>query len=358
MASSLRRIDRSSASNKLPDRLNELWRYGHPHRHAQEVAKRLQSERSCGDIYCDAPAACIQEFSDADEQAFSHMKSAGSHALLSEQIKHFGQGLKLRIAEQLETPIHIRYSSSSLFCPITDIHLEAGACAHIIEEHQGIGASLIFCLRRIHLEAGARLVLELHEKGSGESQCFNISDININDADFRHLTQHDNHLWAREETGVSIYQTLRNEENEHIPLVELYSANQLQGKQELDQRTDQDHLSAHTKSRLLYKNVIDEKASAIFNGNILVAEGAHYSDAVQYNRNLMLSKDAVIHSLPGLEILADKVRCTHGSASGPINKEKLFYLGSRGINEKSSREMLTQAYLDEVLNLFKNEKEA
>lgn len=356
MASSLRRIDRSSSSDKLPDRLNELWRYGRPHRHAQEVAKRLQAEISSGDIYCDAPASCIQELRDEDKQAFSSMKTAGSQALIKEQLKHFGQGIKLCITEKLAAPIHIRYSSSSLFCPLSDIQLEAAASAHIIEEHQGNGQSLIFCLRRIRLEAGASLILELREKGSGESLCFNISDINVEDANFRNLTQHDNHIWAREETGVSIYQRSYSEDSESMPLVELYSANRLSGKQLLDQRTDQDHLSAHTKSRLIYKNVIDDKASAIFNGNIFVAPAAHYSDATQHNRNLMLSKDATVHSLPGLEILADKVRCTHGSASGPIDVEKLFYLSSRGIDKKASRELLTQAYLDELLALFAKEQ--
>ena len=88
------------------------------------------------------------------------------------------------------------------------------------------------------------------------------------------------------------------------------------GSQEFDARTLQDHLSPHTTSDLLYKNALDDRARCTFGGLIRVEPHAHFTDAYQKVRNLLLSDDAEANSMPGLEILADNVRCTHGATSG------------------------------------------
>ncbi len=345
MASSLRYIDRSTASDRMPDRFNELWRSGRPHVYAKQVAERLANEQSCGSITSDAPSSCLSNLDDADKGIFASMLTNGSQALISEQLKHFGQGIKLIIKDRIEPIINIRYETDGLFAPVTRIHLEAGASAHIIEEHKSIGSALLFCLRSITVEKGASLILELHENGSGESYCFNISDIVVNESTLTHFTEHKQHAWAREETGVRLLsQQFEGDKNE----VKLLSANHITGTQVLDQRTNQDHLNGYTASDLLYKNVIDGKASATFDGNIMVAENAHHSDAYLNNFNLMLSKDALINSMPGLEILADQVRCSHGSASGPLNEEELFYLCSRGIPKYEAQKLVAEGYLDDV----------
>src|SRR5213076_1351736 len=86
------------------------------------------------------------------------------------------------------------------------------------------------------------------------------------------------------------------------------------------------HTSPRTASDLLYKNALDDRARTIFGGLIRVEPHAHFTDAYQKVRNLLLSDDAEANSMPGLEILADNVRCTHGATSGQVDEEELFYL--------------------------------
>jgi Fe-S cluster assembly protein SufD len=121
------------------------------------------------------------------------------------------------------------------------------------------------------------------------------------------------------------------------------------GQQEFDARTLQDHISPHTASDLLYKNALDDRARTIFGGLIRVEPHAHFTDAYQKVRNLLLSDDAEANSMPGLEILADNVRCTHGATSGQIEEDQLFYLRSRGIPTKTAQRLLVTGFLDEVI---------
>jgi len=118
--------------------------------------------------------------------------------------------------------------------------------------------------------------------------------------------------------------------------------------QEFDARTLQDHISPHTASDLLYKNALDDRARCIFGGLIRVEPHAHFTDAYQKVRNLLLSDDAEANSMPGLEILADNVRCTHGATSGQIEKDELFYLRTRGIPVAIAQRLLVTGFLNEV----------
>ena len=120
-------------------------------------------------------------------------------------------------------------------------------------------------------------------------------------------------------------------------------------QQEFDARTLQDHASPHTTSDLLYKNALDDRARTIFGGLIRVEPHAHFTDAYQKVRNLLLSDDAEANSMPGLEILADNVRCSHGATSGQIDEDELFYLRTRGIPTKVAQRLLVTGFLDEVI---------
>ena len=119
--------------------------------------------------------------------------------------------------------------------------------------------------------------------------------------------------------------------------------------QEFDSRTLQDHISAHTASDLLYKNALDDRARCTFGGLIRVEPHAHFTDAYQKVRNLLLSDDAEANSMPGLEILADNVRCTHGATSGQINEDEMFYLRSRGIPVPVAQRLIVGGFLNEVI---------
>lgn len=126
-------------------------------------------------------------------------------------------------------------------------------------------------------------------------------------------------------------------------------------EQEFDQRTLQIHQAPNTKSDLLYKNALLNRARTIFSGLIIVDPDAQKTDAYQSNRNLMLSEDAEANSLPGLEIQANDVRCTHGATSSRIDPEQEFYLQSRGIAKAAADELLTFGFFEEVLNRLTND---
>jgi Fe-S cluster assembly protein SufD len=125
--------------------------------------------------------------------------------------------------------------------------------------------------------------------------------------------------------------------------------------QEFDQRTLQIHQAPNTKSDLLYKNALRGTARTIFSGLIVVDPDAQKTDAYQSNRNLMLSDEAEANSLPGLEIQANDVRCTHGATSSRIDPEQEFYLQSRGIRREQADELLTFGFFEEVLNRLESD---
>ncbi len=122
-----------------------------------------------------------------------------------------------------------------------------------------------------------------------------------------------------------------------------------EASQEFDARTLQKHESPHTTSDLLYKNSLSGRARATFGGLIRVEPHAHFTDAYQTVRNLLLSDDAEANSMPGLEIMADNVKCSHGATSGQLNGDEMFYLLSRGISAPIARQLLVKGFLNEVV---------
>jgi Fe-S cluster assembly protein SufD len=127
----------------------------------------------------------------------------------------------------------------------------------------------------------------------------------------------------------------------------------LDGKRHFDTHTFIDHAEPHCQSNELYKGVLDDEATAVFNGKIFVRRKAQKTNAFQANRNLLLSESARINSEPQLEIFADDVRCTHGSTVGQLDEEAVFYLRSRGISHADALAMLTDSFAGEVLDLIK-----
>ena len=124
--------------------------------------------------------------------------------------------------------------------------------------------------------------------------------------------------------------------------------------QRYDQRTFQHHASPHTYSDLLYKNSLYDVSKTVFSGLILVDEGAHYTDAYQTCRNLLMSDDAEATSMPGLEINADQVKCSHGSTSSQIHEDEIFYLCARGICPTTARQLVARGFSVEAIERLEN----
>ncbi len=121
------------------------------------------------------------------------------------------------------------------------------------------------------------------------------------------------------------------------------------GRQHLDMDTEQNHNAADTTSDLLYKGALREKSRVVWQGMIKARPGSQRIDGFQANRNLMLDKTARADSIPGLEIEADDVRCTHASAIGKLDEEEIFYLMSRGIPRPVAVEMSVQGFFDPLM---------
>jgi Fe-S cluster assembly protein SufD len=122
------------------------------------------------------------------------------------------------------------------------------------------------------------------------------------------------------------------------------------GTQHLDYDTFQEHIAPNTTSDFAFKGALRDTARAVWRGMIRVEEGAQKTNAYQENRNLLLSKTAHADSIPGLEILANDVRCTHGATLGQVDREQLFYLMARGLSRQEAERLIVRGFFQDVLD--------
>lgn len=127
------------------------------------------------------------------------------------------------------------------------------------------------------------------------------------------------------------------------------------GNQVVDNHTLVDHRKPNCNSNELYKGIIEEKSSATFNGKIYVRKDAQKTNAFQSNKNILLSDDGTINTKPQLEIYADDVKCSHGTSTGKLDEDKIFYLRARGLSEASAKKLLMHAFASEVVDTIKIE---
>jgi len=124
----------------------------------------------------------------------------------------------------------------------------------------------------------------------------------------------------------------------------------LKDLQHLDNHTIVDHIAPNCNSNELYKGILSGKATGVFNGKVFVRPNAQKISAFQSNANVLLSDDASVNSKPELEIYANDVKCSHGSTTGQLDEDAVFYLRARGLSEKSARSLITQAFIAEVVD--------
>ena len=228
--------------------------------------------------------------------------------------------------------------------PHTLILAEENSTVEVVERFLSIdplGEGLVCAVNDLVTRTGARIsYTAVQELGQNmKAMLFNSTTL-AKDASAAHLGVH---LGGK---------TIRSESVSHLlgagSRSDMLSVTTANGDREIDQRTLQDHRSPDTASDLLYKNVLDDQSRTIFSGLIKVEPGAHRTDAYQKVRNLFLSDEAEANSMPGLEILADEVKCSHGATSGEIDQAELFYLLSRGISEPAARSLIAVGFLAEV----------
>jgi len=234
--------------------------------------------------------------------------------------------------------------------PHTLVIAEPNARVTILETFRSLNpeeAGFVFGVNDLAAEEGARI----HYAGM-QDWGFNVNAFHLNstelakDASIIHLAMN---LGGKAIRGESVSRLVGPGSRS-----DMLAVNVAEDSQEYDQRTLQDHVSPETTSDLLYKNSLTDTSRTIFSGLIKVQPGAHRTDAYQKARNLLLTDEAEANSMPGLEILADDVRCSHGATSGEIDRTELFYMMSRGIDEKQARRLIAFGFLNEALQRFPN----
>lgn len=138
--------------------------------------------------------------------------------------------------------------------------------------------------------------------------------------------------------------------NEEYAQANMYGLYILNDKMHVDNHTIVDHIKPNCLSNELYKGIISNKAKGVFNGKIFVRPYAQKTNAFQSNKNILLSSDASMDSKPQLEIWANDVKCSHGSTTGQLDQEAIFYLRSRGIPEQEAKKLLMQAFAKEIID--------
>lgn len=208
------------------------------------------------------------------------------------------------------------------------------------------------CLSNVVIEAdvheNAKLTINKiqNEKGTNFSvfneridqalnSCFTINTLTLNGS------------WLRNNVRVNV-----KGQNAETHLLGAYVTNE---NQHVDNHTLIDHLAPNCQSNELYKGVLDGKSTGVFNGKVFVRKDAQKINAFQSNGNVLLSDDAAINSKPELEIYADDVKCSHGSTTGQLDEDAVYYLRTRGMSEKSARHLLVTAFVGDVLEKIKDE---
>jgi Fe-S cluster assembly protein SufD len=120
-------------------------------------------------------------------------------------------------------------------------------------------------------------------------------------------------------------------------------------KDHIDNHTVVDHKKPHCNSNEVYKGILDDESTGVFNGKVFVRQDAQITNAFQQNNNILLTDNATVNSKPELEIYADDVKCSHGSTTGQIDEEAIFYLQSRGISKKGALKLMINAFAKDAL---------
>jgi Fe-S cluster assembly protein SufD len=247
----------------------------------------------------------------------------------------------------LEHPIHIVHLSTSERPVVSHPHhvvlAERGSQARVVESYlSGEGpASFTNAAAEIVAAKGANLD---HYRIQRESEsAFHIGSQRLLQAEGAVLQDHSLSLGGRI-ARLDIH-SLLDGEGADLTLNGLYV---VKGTQHVDHHTLIDHRKPHGTSRELYKGVLGDASSGVFNGRIIVRPGAQKTNAQQTNKNLLLSEEALVNTNPQLEIEADDVKCAHGATIGQLDKDALFYLRTRGIGPSEATSILTRGFIADL----------
>jgi Fe-S cluster assembly protein SufD len=296
-------------------------------------------------------AVALRELPEALRARLGRIGASEARPFLAMNAAFFEDAAVVRIPAgvAVEEPIHVvhlsaRRAETEMTCSRTLIVADPGSRATVVETFLSSdgGAGLTSAAAEAEIGDGAALD-HLRVQAEGPA-ALHLGALDARLGAAARFASHALSLgarWARVEVGA----TLAAAGAECI-LHGLYLAD---GARHVDHRTSLDHAVPEGTSRQLYKGILGGTARAVFNGKILVRPDAQGTNAFQSNRNLLLSRDALVFTRPQLEIYANDVKCTHGATVGQLDPEALFYLRSRGLGPEAARHLLIRAFIGEVL---------
>ncbi|MBX3165380.1 MAG: Fe-S cluster assembly protein SufD [Bacteroidetes bacterium] len=302
----------------------------------------------------------INSFSNLDDKGkklIASIADVESDAFIALNTAFSGNGFHLRIEknEILQMPIHILYVSSSQSEILVNtrnlIELQENSEATIIEQQIIFGEGKIFTnfLSEKFVAENAKLTSYIFQNESEKGFSVNTNQVKV-----ERNSIYDN-------TTVTLGgQVVRN--NHNVALLGENSIAHLNGffsakqNQLIDNHTLVDHQVPNCESNELYKGLANDKSVGVFNGKIYVRKDAQKTNAYQSSKNILLSDDATINTKPQLEIYANDVKCSHGTSTGKIDENALFYLNTRGIGKESGRKILLASFAQEVIDKIEVEE--
>lgn len=290
-------------------------------------------------------AAELVEGSFGPTSRLGSSKHAALHAAKSKHTLHVRSGSDLALEV-----IYFVSGEGLSFSGIV-IEAEAGAKIRIVNRFISVddSAAVVVSATDVRTAEGSKVTCLVTQELNRDSKLIRFSDSTLQASSLAKLAVvHTGAKWVREET----YSTVGGSDAKS----EILSVALPDTGQEYDQRTFQHHGARNTFSDLLFKNTLFGKATTIFSGLIFVDEGAHGTDAYQTCRNLMMTDECEAHSMPGLEINADDVKCSHGSTSSRVSDEEIFYLMARGISAKDARGLVAQGFSIQAIERLEDEQ--
>ncbi len=260
-----------------------------------------------------------------------------------------GVDRKVKINKSIEI-IHILHGEHKLANLRHQIQVEQGAEAKITLSFYGKEAKQSFTNTYTEVNVAENAHLTIDKLQYEDESCFHIANEFVQQA--RNATFTINTITLN---GGLVRNNLWIEVQGENGNTNLNGAYLLLGDQHVDNHTTVDHQVAHCESNELYKGVINDQATAVFNGKVFVRKDAQKINAFQSNGNVLLSDSANVNSKPELEIYADDVKCSHGSTTGQLDDEAIFYLRARGISEKAAKQLMVSAFIGDVLDKIENE---
>jgi Fe-S cluster assembly protein SufD len=265
-------------------------------------------------------------------------------------------GLLLRVSgkQRLDRRIHVIFLhggdvADALISPRLVVALGGYAEARLAVTHASLRRGMCFnngCID-VELDEGAQLEMCHTQALSPDSLHLVTTRITQQrDSHLHTLDFHAGSALARHDLNVALAG-----EGASVTLDGIYVS---RDRQVVDSHTVIEHMQPNCTSRQLYKGILDDRSTAIFNGAVRVHPGASGTDGSQMNRNLLLSTMARVNTKPELEIANDDVRCTHGATVGQLDPLERFYLASRGIDPDAARDMLSRGFVEEVLYRLKD----